>query len=392
MSLLLKLVKIKKVQVLGVFKTPEEDTYYLLQVKKKHGKIDFALPLIVNNFDQLISKLDRTVPTVLVIDGKGVLNKKIDYKEETDNSWKKSLDPKAIYYTEITASKFSFISFCRRKLIDDQIELLQKKDVQIIDFYLGPLPAIFLHPVIKEEKIYSNHTLLQFNENMIYELKKDTLTEKDYMFDNQTLSKYHLPLYGAALDFFLRLPEIKKTKPESFNEEEIIYKKGFLMLGKAMLIFYLSTLLISYFLTGHFSSKNLELSQKNIFSSQTVKHIQELQEKKEQKLLLLAKTGQLSKHFLNFYTYKLAKSIPSTIEMNVLQIFPVEQEIRSSKKVDIRHNVIICNGITASETAFNKWLNSLKEFKWIEKFEIISLKKDKKNIQHFELKIIVNNV
>jgi Tfp pilus assembly protein PilN len=70
----------------------------------------------------------------------------------------------------------------------------------------------------------------------------------------------------------------------------------------------------------------------------------------------------------------------------------VPKEIKPTEKVTITSNIISIKGFTASGSSLDNWLSALKVMKWIKKFEIVSIKKDKKNIQQFELKIFLNNV
>ena len=44
------------------------------------------------------------------------------------------------------------------------------------------------------------------------------------------------------------------------------------------------------------------------------------------------------------------------------------------------------------ESSFSNWLEGLKKTDWLQRFEIISLKKDKKNKSIFEIKITLKNV
>ena len=389
MKLLQRIIKINKIQIIGIVRGTEKDAYYFLQTKRKGSKIDFSSPEIANNIDDLFSKLNKAKPVILVIDGKAVITKKISEKLEVDIAWKRNLDLNSIYFTEIRQNDFTYLSICRRSTVDEYISLLKNNGLQLVDFYLGPLTAVFLYPVLNEEVVYANASVLEFKDDVLENITKGSLTSKEYQVAGQGLLNFHIPLYGAAIDYHVNFRELSKAVPIGFNLEEIIYKKGFELFGKIMLVFYFVTLLVSYVATGYYSSENINLNQQSIYSGQTIKQISELQEKKAQKLLLLNQASYLSKQFLNFYTYELVRSIPSTIEINKLEIFPLIQEVRENKKIEMHADIINCKGITASETVFNQWLNILKKMKWIKKFEIVSLEKDKKNFQHFELKIAI---
>ena len=97
----------------------------------------------------------------------------------------------------------------------------------------------------------------------------------------------------------------------------------------------------------------------------------------------------LSDKFLSFYSYEIIKSIPNSISLAELNIAPLQKVVKHNERVEITPRTIIVKGLTVSEDDFNDWLRNIKSFDWISKFEIESLKKDKKNNTQFSLKIII---
>ena len=67
----------------------------------------------------------------------------------------------------------------------------------------------------------------------------------------------------------------------------------------------------------------------------------------------------------------------------------MQNVVKHNEKVEITPGTIWVKGVTVNEDEFNNWLRSLKSFEWIAKFELESLKKDKKNNIQFSLKIII---
>jgi Tfp pilus assembly protein PilN len=388
-----KIIRFDEVLALGIFRTDEKDIYYTLNVKKKGNNLDIQSFSSYKDAETLLKSIDRKKPVILLSDGKGVLNKKIDPNNENDVTWKRNLDLNSIYYTEYKTTKNVFMSFCRKQPIDDLIAECQKNGLEILDFYLGPLLSAFFKTVIPEEIILSGETFLQFEEEALIDIYKNKdAAERQYTFGSHQLNQYYLALYGAVLHFFINQKEVSKTISSSINKEEIIYKKSFNVLLVGTLVTFLVALLASYLLIQHYSGKNAELNEQNVFSQQTYQQIQSLQEQKEQKMKILEATGQLSNNFLSYYVYELAKSVPSTISINETNVFPVAKEIKANEKVMPDSNTIIINGSTVSEYSFNQWINQLREMKWIKKFEIVYLKKDKKNIEQFEIKILLNGI
>jgi len=392
-SILSQIIKFNTLSVLGIYKTEMGENYYLLTVKKKGNTLNIISTSEFSHLDILLKSIDIKLPVLLVIDGKGVLSKNIDFNNEADTNWRKNIDFDSLYHTEYKTDNASFLSFSRKTNIDEIITKLQQSNLQIIDFYLGPLMASNLIQLIGKNEVYSSNSMLLFEKEVLTNIKKaDTTEVVNYTFDNKTISQYHLPLYGAAIHFFLRTKQITKSNSNNIDVENIIYKRAFNYFGLGMLLLFFVSLLCSYFLIQYYSSKNIELNEKNVYTHQTYKHIMELSQLKERKMKILNETGQLSKNFLSYYIYQLSQSVPGSVHLNELNIFPVTTEIKDNEKVLITSNQIFIKGATITQNSFDNWLDKLKEMRWIKKFEIVSIKKDKKNIQQFEIKILINNV
>jgi len=389
-----KIIKFNNLLVIGVFRNTDDTLVYnTLRVNKKGSNLVILSSSVYTTFEDLLKNHDTKLPVVLHVDGKGVLNKQIDLNNEADLEWKKNLDFNSMYFIEYKTSTANFLSFTRKKNIDDNLKLLQENKFQVVDFYLGSLLSALLSKALETNEIVSGETLLSFDNNILSAISKyigTSLTK--YKIAYKTLSQHHIALYGSAINFFIKPEEIESNTSENISIEESLYRKAFNYFGIAVIALFLVSLLSSYLLIQYYLEKNVTINQQNLYSNQTYEYILDMEKQKKQKLEVLNKTGQLSKNFLSFYIYQLIKSTPSGISLSNLDVFPVSKEIKAEKKINITPDTIIIKGFTTSGDSFDNWLDELSKMKWIKKFEVISIKKDKKNIQQFELKILIANV
>ncbi|MEM0578691.1 PilN domain-containing protein [Flavobacterium polysaccharolyticum] len=393
-TILSKIIKFNKLHVIGILKKENEESYHVLTVKRKGTKLTIIALESFNEFDDLEKKVNQNLPLLLFIDGKGVLNKAIDFNNEEDLRWYKNIDLNSIYHTSLKSSNVDFISFCRKNIIDDILSKFKKNNFQIIDVYLGSFISAILIKSIKKETIFTNDLLLEFKNEELYRFEKQaSLTKKvSYNIGNETITNTHLPLYASAVNFFVKSKEISKTKIETLNSEEIIYKKAFNYFGIIILISFLITLLISFFLIQHYISKNAALNIQNIYTDKNYQQTLDLEKQKENKQRILLESGFSSSKFLSFYSYEIIKTVPKDVSLTVLEITPLSKETKKEQKLIFESNTIHVSGETFNESSFNTWMESLKKMNWLSNFEILSLKKDKKNKSHFEIKIIIKNV
>ncbi|WP_300570371.1 hypothetical protein [Flavobacterium sp.] len=389
-----KIIKLNNINVVGVIKKENDESFIVLTIKKNGSKIDIVSKRKFETFDDFKSKIDNKLPILLVVDGKGVLNKEIDFSNEADVNWQKNIDFNTIYYTSLKTESSSFISFCRKNSVDETITKFQKNSLQIIDIYIGSFLSALMYNSIQKETIVSGDLLLGFENNKLssFEKQSEATKKEKYTIGKDVIYSYELPLYGALLHFFIKPKEVSKTKSETLNVEEIIYKKAFNFFGAAMLVGFLFSLLMSYVLIQYYGSKNAELNLQNVYSNQSYQKILDLEKQKEDKLNIARESGSLSNKFLSFYAYELTKGIPGNVSLNELNVFPASKEIKAEKKINFEFNTIRVKGETFNETSLNNWMEKARELSWIKNFEIISLKKDKKNKTLFEVKITIQNV
>ncbi|WP_343696895.1 hypothetical protein [Flavobacterium sp.] len=389
-----KFIKINDLNVVGVIKKEDYEIYNLLTIKKKANKISIGAKLTFENFESLTKTIDKKLPVLIVVDGKGVLNKEIDFENETDLNWQKNIDYNAIYYTDIKGLKSNFISFCRKNIIEESISSFQKNGFQVIDVYVGSFLSALLNSALKKDVLFSSDLKLEFQDEKLISFSKqnENVQSVNYQIGEDTVSSSFLPLYGSVVHFFIKQKEVSKTVNPSLNSEELVYKKAFNILGLVMLCGFLGSLLISYFLIQYYGTKNSELNLQTVYSNQSYQLILNLEAQKEKKLNLLKESGVLSSKFLSFYSYEIIKTIPGNISLNELNVIPLKEEYKENKKALFNNGIIIIKGETFEESSFNNWLENLKKMDWLKNFEIISLKKDKKNKSIFEIKIILKNV
>lgn len=394
LTILSKIIKLNHLLVVGIVRNDNTETYNVLSVKKKGNKIDIISMSTYDSFNKLNINIDCKLPIILVFDGKGILNKEIDFSNEVDINWQKNIDYNTLFFTSIKGNRNSFISFCRKNIVEETISKFNKYGFQVVDIYIGPFLGALLSKTIKKESIISNDLILEFENEKLSDFRKNSENEKkhSYIVDQKSISNSFLPLYGAVINYFVKPIEVSNTEKINLNIDEFIYRKAFNFFGISMLIGFFISLMVSYLLIRHYGSINAELNLQNEYSNQSYQTILDLERQKEKKQIILKESGMLSSKFLSFYMYEIIHEIPNDISLTLLNVIPLNEETKSNKKIAFQVYTIIVKGETFKESSFNNWLENLKKMNWVQYFEIISLKKDKKNKSQFEIKITIKDV
>jgi len=393
-TLLSNIIKINELQVVGVVRQHESEIFHVLAVKKKRSKIAILSSVTYESFESLVKNINVRIPVIVAVDGKGILNKAVDFNLEADTNWYKNIDFETIYHTTIIGENRRFVSFCRKNLVEELLVRFKAKGLQVADVYVGSLLSYLLRGSIKTEKILSADMVLEFSSEKLQHIAKQPtgFAPAEYQIGEDLISSDFLPLYGIVIQFFVKTNEVTNTTNEGLQLEEIIYRKAFNIFGTSLLVFFLLALMSSYGLIQYYGSKNAALNLQNVYHNETYQKGIELEKQRENKQRIASESGILSSKFLTFYAYEIIKTIPYDISLNGLDITPLIEEAKPGKKIIFKAKTIVVSGETFNESSFNRWLEALKKTSWIGNFEIVKLKKDKKNKSQFEIIITVKDV
>lgn len=388
-----KIVSHSSIQVIGITLEEEVTAYTFLLIQKKRTNINIVKKETFTNLEELTSTLNSKIPIILHIDGKGILNKKIDFDNEQDVNWYKNIKLDTLSYTSSKNENVTFLSFTRKNLIDEWVTKFTTLQFQVLDVYVGSFVSSLLASVIDKKNITTSQLIIHFEENnLVYFSRNESKDKKSYKIGDDVLESNYLPLYASVIHFLIPIDTIEKSKVDCLNIEEYTFKKAFNYFGIFILAFYLVLLLISYFGINYFSTKNAELNYRNVYSNQAFKKLEDLEKQKDNKLKILSETGLTSNKFLTFYAYEINNNTLSGIQLSELKVNPLEAETKPTKKVLLLNKVILIYGQVQNEMVFNNWIENLKKMNWIKKFEITSIDTNKKNWMQFQIKILVKDV
>lgn len=389
-----QIIKFNVIYLLGIFKNTDNDKISLLMVKRNKDQLKIILNNSFDKIDEALKTLNPSFPVILLVDGKGVLNKKINLNDETETEWLNNLDYSGIYYTSYRNEDYELLSFCRKSVVDELEEIVVNRGLTLIDFYIGTSAALLIRDSIGTSEYYANLTHVKYINNKLIEFKKseEKNINQEYKIGEETISNYHLPLYGAGVDFYIKSSSIRKSEPDAKKKSELILKKTFNKVGVFVLVFFLLTLLISYFSIQFLIQKNAKLALENKYTGKSFEEIQILEKKLNSKMSILNETGLSSRKYFSFYCYEISADLPEDLLLNTLEVNPLQKEIKKTEKLMFNANHIYIKGETQNKLALNKWFEQLKEKKWVNRLEIVSIKKDKKENTFFELKIILSDV
>lgn len=390
------LEKIKNITIgnsfYGIEVSLNEDyrTYYVTHVKRKKNSISIINTFQTDIFDELIKRLSIDIPVVLSFSGSGIINK----KERDDPNYRSKIlfnsNPDDFYWNEFHGDEDIFVSIARKTTIDDELNNWKKINFSIIKAYIGPFIAVTSQKILNINSLKTSRYNLVFEEESLKSfLIIDNQSKEDYIVDDQKLNSDNIIGFSSIVDYLFPNEAILTTIDSvGENRDEFVYKNIFSKLGVGYVVTLFGLLLISFFLLegyqNNIKSTTTELAEKQVAYNQVLK----LKKDKVNKEEILRKSGIHNTSFLSYYVWQLTDIISDEIQLEKLEVFPINGKIKKLQPITFKTNQINISGYVKVNKSLSQWIGKIKKYKWIESVEIIDFKNENK-ANKFILRIVI---
>lgn len=367
---------IKKLASISVYLKGDELRLDALVLKFVKGEIEIQEEFNdLNSIEQLTTKIGVQIPYVLNFNGKGVLNRKVENSENKYQSVLLNANASDFYFTEYLQANELYISVVRKTVVKQIVTEFQALKGQVIFVSSGPFLIAGISTYIGKPSYTLHNYILTFEKDKLTAFKKGVNVEKHrYSIGGQSVSNESLSALANGVQFFnpstqFTLPNDTLIFDKNYEEakQKVIFKQfGFFMLG-FFLVLLLGNYLYLNYLNKTFQTNAFLLAE----YTEDFAKINELEEEKTRKEILLRTSGVLTKKYISFYLVEIAESVPKEIVFNQLTIKPIKKEIKDKHKIEIDNQLILVNGVSKSSSYLSDWISDLKKIEWINKVEIV---------------------
>ncbi len=381
------------VQAIQIHLTSSGKEYRFIEVSRKKNNLTITDRFVTRDVDALISKISKNKPILISITGNGIITK----KTTVDDNYKSKIIFNAaiedFHWFEYKEKETLYITAARKEVVEKEVQFFEKQGILIVGLSLGVLGVTSLKSLIEESTLHTQNIALFFENEVLINFEKEEYNGQKYTLGEEEIKGTELVCFASVVNYLYPNDAII-SDDDIFakNEEEFKFKKAFNFLGILVLIFFLGSLLLSYFLLGYYQQANHEvqvkLGEQNVAYSKLVS----LEKDKENKKEILKESGLNDSNFLTFYLSEITSELPSQISINELIIFPTTTKIKPKQRIHFINDLIEVKGEVASYESFTNWIKSIKKYSWINSLEIIDFKNESGSnlfIIHLKLKFNV---
>lgn len=346
----------------------------------------------IASFAEVKKLLDPKTPVVLIINGKGIVHRKVHYTEnDTSASLLNKLLPNAnaedfiIQQTPLSNEEV-FVSVIRLNALSDLIqELTTNQLTSISACFLGPFPVKNLLPlldrdVIDNEYLYIPNFRLQIREDQITAVDVSSSSPNEHIrIGNDLLSAQLMIAFAGALTYFTgSAGDISNAAIVNQLKEEFRQKQKFEFRGWAILLTTFLILIINYLIFNNYWSQNKAMNTQLQLTQVAMQRFDKLKKEVDQKKQFLEQNGLLESSRTSYFADQIAKELPPSIQLTNLDIHPLKKKKPGDEGTNLlfETKVISVSGNCQQSTELNEWMKRLKKYDWTQEVTLSNYKQD----------------
>lgn len=345
-------------------------TYYLTHLKTKSNKLELEGTHQLKSLDEIPAKiLKNKIPFVLVVNGKGILFKKVTLAEA-------GATPEQIIQANlpaVSASDFyiqlveqengtGFLSLCRKEIINNYLDNLKFKKAEVAQVLIGIPSLLGLQALLGNfnQLKLPNYAVELTNglvENITPESNEPAVLKLE---DTQIYSNFVLS-FASGFHYFTKSLQATYSNPEL---EEITKKHiqnnrlKFCTIAFVAIAFVIAVTNVLFY-TTYFDQNNRLETELGVYQGK-YEQINQLLNEYQKKKDLIENAGILGKNKLSEFADKIALTIPEEVVLTEMNFHPpIEREEGVDSLLTFESNKIILRGNCNKSLIINEWVNVL---------------------------------
>jgi len=326
-----------------------------------------------NNLEELSAKLNKKYPVSLVLNGKGIITRKIALSKNgsfTLGEVIPNANPGDFYFYADQYESFAIAHIARKELVDGMVGQLQDMGLQVMQVYFGFSSMQNFFPFVRSNNIAASTFVLELDDEkklLSFEAQEHIQTDvfdlPEVSIANQYVHSLRLISFTAAADL---LTEEAGASPK-IESQLLVNARTSSVQGKTIkavalgfLAFIFVLLLANFFAFNHYFNKNKELQVQQLFSNEELQKRRQLQQRITKKQDFLTKTNWNTSAMLSYYADRIASLTPANTLLTGMNIFPAKSGNSEMAGISFKHDTIQLTGVCEDPVELNELQTNLR--------------------------------
>lgn len=368
----------------STYPSPRKFVYVQLQLEQQEWQIRYVVVATKNLPDkvewttvdsavELLKKAGKNLPYVLHFRGFGVLTRIVENVPNFKETLLVNGHEEDFYFNSMAFRGTIAVSFLRVSLVQAFMDELTAAKAFIWGLHAGPIPLLAL--LDRQDTTAQLDFTIEIANSDIRKLERNTGDEKRLAVPAGFLSTDEAYVNAFRELMAYETEGYEDGLPESFRTETRgNYKEfmRFVKLGVGMLSIFFFALLGNYFYVNHLNNKAAQLESDIAGFGEDLALIDRLEQEKSRKVVLVDNSGIQSSRYLTFYLDELGASVPASIQLEMLEAFPLTEALKPKRKVELNRQQISIIGYSSNSKVLDDWMEQLEQKKWVAGVELMN--------------------
>lgn len=358
-------------------------TIVVVFARLKDGAMEFTAQLAgrrskdlgsFEDLDSLVKAGGKSRGYHIHIQGQGVLTRTVEALPNFKEQLVIGGNSKEFYFTSYNDEVSVAASFVRRSVLEEQLEMFEENKWHLLGVSCGEIPLC----ASDENGSFHGEQHIQMKEGKIESVGRNNAEPRSkYRNEIAAVIAHRYQQEESAL-------QLEKQEDALDNFKEFTQFK---VLGLSILSGLLLSLLGNYFYQNHLNQSIADLEMELTLSNENLSLLDRLNQEKTRKEQLVANAGVTSPKFLSFYLDEIGTTVPKTIDLQEMYLFPLEGKLKNKHKVTILSDRIVIQGTSPDNVTLDDWIEYMDRFEWVQAIELLHYGKVSEKQAEFKLEI-----
>ena len=385
-------------------KDTDEYSFSILNLSEKKKKLEIKHSFEEQNSEGLKKIIKKDSAINLIINGKGIITKKISFNPADDDALLISkclpgANAADFYFQKYMVSEsVAYISVIRKQSLDGILKFFRASKILVVSVSLGPFSVETIFSLLNlnqylEQQLQAGPFELNILSGKIDGVKLlDKNAERSLQMNGLEIKATLVFVFVAAMGFYI--PNEIKIQDAVFVSNQEEHKE--LKLHNRMMQWFMAALVIICFSSFGFYKyyrsefktyyAKVQVNQEKLTRYENLK--EEITEKKE----LLSKNGLLQSSKISYYSDQIASGLQPDVKLTHMEFSPIKKISKEGKdELFFQGEKLLISGHCSQSFDFNEWVKTLQKFKWVKTVSILNYMQDRSSeLASFHLELQLN--
>jgi hypothetical protein len=321
-------------------------------------------------WEEVVKHFGKSTPYHLHVLGSGVLSRMVESVPNVMDELIINGNPEDFVFSSFDDGQRTAASFFRKSLIEGELAYSAQEKLHLLGLSAGYAPLLTLAETVHIQLEFN----LSFENGQLRQFERAAQSQDKCTFEGRTIQRNQ-----ACCAAIVRVQESPPTQYAFSGAAQFIPAREnftqfnqFRITGVFAVGVILCALVGNYFYVNRLNSDIAQLELDLSVSNESLAMLSRLEDEKQRKEQLVLSAGVNSSRFLSFYLDEIGRTVPKHINLQELQVFPLESKLKNKQKVEVNKSTVRIAGSTLGNEVLDNWIEQMDRFEWVQDIELLN--------------------